>query len=87
MSAAKSILRPEVSAWLRKVGIASPPLFSNMVLAEGFAARNRRGPFSLLPRTDGRFALVDERLPVGARTVDTFASEKDAHARLLGCTP
>jgi hypothetical protein len=36
------------------------------------------GAFRILPRTDGRWAIIDERKPPGYRTVKTFGA-KDKH--------
>jgi hypothetical protein len=38
------------------------------------------GPFKVLTRSDGRSVVIDERLPVGARTVDTCASLRAANS-------
>lgn len=36
------------------------------------------GPYRVLGRTDGKWALCDERRPAGDRTVNVFASKEEA---------
>jgi hypothetical protein len=60
------------------VSRVAPPLFPNAVLAEQFEAVAHNGPYRVLPRTDGRFALVDERRPVGQRTLQTYPTTREA---------
>lgn len=50
------------------------PLFSNQIAAELFDAKYTREPYKVLPRTDGGFVVIDERLEVGARTVSKHAT-------------
>lgn len=70
-------LLPQTVAILRLVKPAAP-LFSNMVIAEAFEVRTRRPPYRVYRRTDGRFAVVDERRAMGDRTVEVFPSEAAA---------
>lgn len=77
-----SVLLPETVAVLR---IARPaePLFKNQILAELFAERHTRGPLRVLPRTVGGYVVIDERRPVGNRTLEIVQGNEDqAHAAL-----
>lgn len=83
-----SILSPGAIAFLRSFKPRTQPLFSNGVLAEGFEGKMRRGDCTILPRTDGQYALVDERLPVGRRTVSLYPTEGAAlRAIVIYVTP
>lgn len=68
-------LLPETVVFLRDLGKrVAPPLFANAVMAAEFEGRARRGHFTILPRTDGLFAVVDERRPIADRTVSIHSS-------------
>ncbi len=66
-----SLLQPATLAVLR-AHRASEPLFKNAMMAETFDAAHTRGALRILPRTDGAFALVDERRPLGNRTLGAY---------------
>jgi hypothetical protein len=59
------------------------PRFSNMIMAEQWDAAYARGPFRLLPRTDGRFVVVDSRAPLGKASRGDWATLGGAFERLL----
>jgi hypothetical protein len=40
----------------------------------------RHGAFRVLPRTDGQWAVLDERLPPGQRTIHITPKKVDAEA-------
>jgi hypothetical protein len=70
-------LLPETVAALKGVK-ARAPLFSNMIAAELFEPAHTLGDRKVYPRTDGKFAVVNLRLPVGGRTVSTHESIDEA---------
>lgn len=72
-------LSHETVAVLREQAKSRPrqPLFSNIIAAELFEAEYTRGPRKILPRSDGRYAIYDERRAVGERSASV-------HDRLAG---
>jgi hypothetical protein len=60
----------------------SPPIFTNLVMAETFDSLHRRGDLHVYPRTDGQYAIVDDRRPFGRRTIAIFKTLREADAEL-----
>jgi len=58
-------------------------LWPNQIVAEMFEAAHSRGPFTVLPRTDGQFVVFDTRAPNGKGLVaGPFAKVEQAHEAL-----
>jgi hypothetical protein len=77
-----STLLPSTLALLASAHVRAP-LFSNQVQAELFEARHTRGPFKLLPSSEGGYVVFDTRARLGAGLRSgPHPSEDGAHAAL-----
>lgn len=74
-----SVLLPQSLAVLASVR-KKRPLFSNNVQADLFEARHTRGPFKVLPSTEGGFVVFDTRAALGDGVVEVHGTEDEAHA-------
>jgi hypothetical protein len=85
----RSQLLPSTLALLRKVTGATQPLFTNQILAELFEMKHTHGPIKVLPRTDGKFVVMDSRRPVGKQDVATAdrVDQADVIAKKLAGAP
>lgn len=76
------MLLPETLAVLATANRVRAPLHDNPIKAELFEAKNRRGPYKILPTTTGKFVIFDTRAPMGQGVVSEHNSEEDAFTAL-----
>jgi hypothetical protein len=84
-------MKPTSPASVEATSLRRKPLLENLI-NRGFL-RTPASPYRVLPRTDGRWIVIDDRLPVGAKTVDVVATQEvaedlaDARAQIEAASP